>query len=763
MIRVRGDDTRFDDAAPGDLAYALPGGPGVWAWDLEAGRLSGDARFASLYEVDPVEALTGLPGEVFFRNVHPDDALRLRIAVASVAHGAEVFNRDYRLIGRQGVRWLSARGRAHHDLERGARRFSGILIDISEQKRVEEQLRIAQTAGGVGTFEHVEGFGTVTVAAQFCRLLGLHVAPALPVRTINGLVHPDDPPLIGPAPTELATQLELRIRRADTGEERWLAVRGERQRDTEHAGFRFIGVIYDVTETKKTEAKLRELTRTLEARVEARTQERDRLWNASRDLFAVLDPDCTISSANPAWKRVLGLSDEELIGRRFHDLVHPLDMPLADIPWPAFDGAKEPRDFDVRLTAKDGGSRWINWTVIPLDQAYYAVGRDVTERKLLEEQLRQSQKMEAVGQLTGGLAHDFNNMLTGILGGLDMVSRRIDAGRLDEAGRYIDAASAAAKRAAALTHRLLAFSRRQPLAQRAVDVNVLVTSMQDLLTRTLGEQVELQVSLDQRLSPALSDPNQLENAILNLAINARDAMPDGGTLTIETANSELCGVPGDDESPRGEFVTVRVRDTGVGMPPEVLARVFDPFYTTKPLGQGTGLGLSMVYGFVRQTGGDVRITSEPDAGAVVELYLPKAHVEAVERPPPQAAGAPQGSGECILVVEDDEQVRMLVVDVLDELGYHVEAVGNAGEAVAILESSQRLDVMVSDIGLPGLSGRQLAEIAREARPKLPVLFMTGYAAAAAQPTGFLGPRMEMISKPFEPDALAYKIRRMVED
>jgi len=758
---VRGDDTRFDDDARGEFAFALPGGPGVWEWDLEADRLSGDARFASLYEVDPDEALSGLPGEAFFRNVHPDDALRLRIAVASVEHGAEVFNRDYRLIGRQGVRWLSARGRAHLDLERGARRFSGILMDISEQKRVEEQLRIAQTAGGVGSFEHVEAFGTVSVSAQFCRLLGLHVASALPVRTINGLVHPNDPPLIGSAPTEPTTQLELRIRRADTGEERWLAVRGERQRDTEHAGFRFIGVIYDITKTKKDEAKLRELTRTLEARVEARTQERDRLWNASRDLFAVLDPDRIIGSANPAWKQVLGFTDEELVGRGFHDLVHPLD-PLADIPWPAFDGTNEPRDFDVRLTAKDGGSRWINWTVIPLDQAYYAVGRDVTERKLLEEQLRQSQKMEAVGQLTGGLAHDFNNMLTGILGGLDMVTRRIDAGRLSEAGRYIDAASAAARRAAALTHRLLAFSRRQPLDPRALDVNGLVTSMQDLLSRTLGEQVELQVSLDPQLCPALSDPNQLENAILNLAINARDAMPEGGTLTIETANTELAGIPGDADSARGEFVTVRVRDTGIGMPPEVLARVFDPFYTTKPLGQGTGLGLSMVYGFVRQTGGDVRITSEPGAGATIELYLPKALVEAVERPRAHVGGAPQGSGECVLIVEDDEQVRMLVVDVLGELGYKVEAVGNAAEAVAILESSRRLDVMVSDIGLPGLNGRQLAEIAREARPKLPVLLMTGYAAAAAQPSGFLGPGMEMISKPFAPDALAFKIRQMVE-
>jgi PAS domain S-box-containing protein len=734
----------------------------MWAWDLEGGRLQGDARFASLYEVDADEASRGLPAEIFFRNVHPDDALRLRIAIAGVAHGAEVFNRDYRLIGRQGVRWVSARGRAEHDPNGRASRFSGVLIDISDQKRVEERLRIAQTAGGVGSFEYVEGFGTVAVSVQFCRLLGLHVAEALPVRTINSLVHPDDPPLIGDPHSRLATRLELRVRRADTEEERWLAVRGERQRDTEHAGFRFIGVVYDVTETKKTEAKLRELTRTLEARVEARTQERDRLWNTSRDLFAVIDAEGVLRSVNPAWSRVLGFTEDDLVGRRFGDLVDPHDSRPVGLPWLTSEPTAEAEDFDIRLKAEDGGFRWINWTAIPLGQAYYAVGRDVTERKSLEDQLRQSQKMEAVGQLTGGLAHDFNNMLTGILGGLDMVSRRIVDGRLTEAQRYIDAASAAAKRAAALTHRLLAFSRRQPLDPRALDVNALVSSMQDLLSRTLGEQVKLHVLLDTGLWPALSDPNQLENAILNLAINARDAMPGGGVLTIETRNAELTGVPGNGEAARGEFVAVRVSDTGIGMPPDVLARAFDPFYTTKPLGQGTGLGLSMVYGFLRQTGGDVRITSEPGAGAVVELYLPRSPAEASDGQSPAPGRGPQGDGESILVVEDDDQVRMLVVDVLTELGYEVIAVGDTSEALAIVESSRPLDLMVSDVGLPGLNGRQLAEIAREARPDLPVLFMTGYAAGAAQRSKFLGPHMEMISKPFEPDALAVRIRRMID-
>ena len=724
-------------------------GAGAWLWDLATGRLWGDDRFASLYDLDPDQAREGLPGEVFFRGVHPDDALRLRIAVAGVEHGAEVFNRDYRLVGRGGVRWVSARGRADHDEDGRGTRFTGVLIDISEQKRVEERLRIAQTAGGVGTFEYLEGFGTVTVSAQFCDLLGLHVAEALPVRTINGLVRTDDPPLIGPASAAATTRAEMRVLRPDTGEERWIALRGEWRDDAEHAGRRFIGVIYDITEAKRSEEKLRDLTQTLEARVEARTQERDRLWSSSRDLFAVIGADGRQRSINPAWSRLLGYDEDELLGQSLGALVHPDDIPVVRDSWPKHGADAE--HFDTRLKAKDGEWRWVNWTVIPLGDAYYAVGRDLTERKLLEDQLRQSQKMEAVGQLTGGLAHDFNNMLTGILGNLDMISRRIADGRTADAGRFIDAASAAAARAAALTHRLLAFSRRQPLDPRSLDVNALVASMQDLLTRTLGEQVRLNIVLAPDLWPAFSDANQLENAILNLAINARDAMPGGGVLTIETEN-----LPG-----ATPFVALRVIDTGEGMDRDVVERAFEPFFTTKPLGQGTGLGLSMVYGFVRQTGGDVRIASQLKAGTTVELRLPRAAGEGATLTQSRTGDAPPGSGEAVLVVEDDASVRLVVVEVLRELGYEPIEISDTDEALVILSSDRRIDLLVTDVGLPGLNGRQLADIARESRPGLPVLFMTGYTAAAARRSEFLAEGMEMIAKPFDVDALAVKIRQMI--
>ncbi len=741
------NDSAFSvpDLAPGDLE---PGaGAGAWIWDLAAGRIRGDPRFAELYGVSAAEALAGLPAEIFFKNVHPEDAIRLRIAVAGVEHGVEIFKRDYRLVQSGRVRWLSARGSADHDAQGQITRFSGMLIDISEQKRIEDRLRIAQTAGGVGTFEYVEGFGTVTVSAQFCRLLGLHVAEALPVRTINGLVCEGDPPLISTV-AEPRTQAELRIARADTAEQRWLAVRGERRRDTEHTGHQFIGVIYDITEAKRAEERLRELTHTLEARVEARTQERDRLWTASRDLFAVIGDDGRQRSINPAWTRTLGFAEPELLGGRLADLVHPDDMELVRAHWPRLDG--DAAHFDARLRAKEGNWRWIDWTVIPLGDAYYAVGRDVTERKSLEDQLRQSQKMEAVGQLTGGLAHDFNNMLTGIMGSLDILARRIADGRLSDTGRFIEAATAAAGRAAALTHRLLAFSRRQPLDPRPLDVNALVASMQDLLSRTLGEQVTLKVTLDPDLWAALTDENQLENAILNLAINARDAMPEGGHLTIETANIDGAA----------QYASIRVRDTGEGMAPDVLERVYEPFFTTKPLGQGTGLGLSMVYGFVRQTGGEMRIDSAPGEGTTVELRLPRAADAGAAAGEETPVEAPSGSGETVLVVEDDSSVRMLVIEVLGELGYEAIEFARADDAIPVLASPKRVDLLVTDVGLPGLNGRQLADIAREHRPNLPVLFMTGYAAAARR-GDFLAGGMEMIAKPFAVDALGLKIRQMI--
>ncbi|WNJ82723.1 ATP-binding protein [Pseudomonas canadensis] len=381
-----------------------------------------------------------------------------------------------------------------------------------------------------------------------------------------------------------------------------------------------------------------------------------------------------------------------------------------------------------------------------------------------EDALRQSQKMEAVGQLTGGIAHDFNNMLTGIIGSLELLRRRVSRGKLDDLDGLIDLGVTSANRAAGLTHRLLAFSRRQSLDSKPVEINQLVTSMGELLQRSINESIALDMRLTGHLWTAEADPNQLESALLNLVINARDAMPNGGSLTVETTNRHLDNVftAAYGTLEPGDYVELSVSDTGCGIPESVMGRVFDPFFTTKPIGQGTGLGLSMIYGFARQSHGHVIIHSEVGKGTTVSLFLPRFIGEIVADVAADAALLPfANAGETVLIVEDDPAVRVLVSAVLKELGYgFVEAV-DANTAVPIIESDQRIDLMISDVGLPGMNGRQLAEIGRQIRPDLKVLFITGYAEHAAVRGGFLDPGMQLITKPFTFDLLTAKVREMI--
>jgi nitrogen-specific signal transduction histidine kinase len=389
---------------------------------------------------------------------------------------------------------------------------------------------------------------------------------------------------------------------------------------------------------------------------------------------------------------------------------------------------------------------------------------DFTERRLAEEALVQAQKMEAVGQLTGGIAHDFNNLLTGIIGSLELLQTRIAQGRTGEITRYVGAAQGAARRAAALTQRLLAFSRRQTLAPKPTDIDRLVAGMEDLLRRTIGPAIDMHVVAGAGLHTALVDAGQLENALLNLVINARDAMVTGGDLTIENAHCVL-GVPEARERdlPPGPYVTLSVTDTGAGMPPEVVARAFDPFFTTKPLGMGTGLGLSMVYGFVRQSGGQVCIRSEVGRGTTVSLLLPRhADVAAEDRVESGRAPPRAGHDETVLVVDDEPTLRMLVTDVLEELGYTaIEAVDGA-DGLKVLNSARPVDLMVTDVGLPGgMNGRQLADAARQLRPNLKVLFITGFAETAVLSHGHLEPGMHVLTKPFAMEALAARIRDLL--
>ncbi|ONN70196.1 hybrid sensor histidine kinase/response regulator [Pseudomonas oryzihabitans] len=389
------------------------------------------------------------------------------------------------------------------------------------------------------------------------------------------------------------------------------------------------------------------------------------------------------------------------------------------------------------------------------------VAAEVAERSRVEDTLHQAQKMEAVGQLTGGIAHDFNNLLTGVIGSLELMQRRRRSGDETNDERYITAAVTSAQRAAALTQRLLAFSRRQTLDLKPLEVNPLVASLEDLLHRTTREDITVTTHLAAGLALVRMDANQLESAVINLAINARDAMPDGGTITITTAAVHLTPEEGAAmDLAEGDYVTLTVADTGVGMTPEVLAKVFEPFYTTKPIGQGTGLGLSMVYGYMRQANGGVRILSQPGKGTQVQLYMPCLGGDLDILPSEESRSAPLGVGEVVLVVEDEAVVRSLIVEVLGELGYQTLEAGNAQEAMPFLENPQRIDLMISDVGLPGMNGRQLADLAQANRPELKVLLATGY-AEGSNVEGYLAANMEIITKPFAIDALANKISEML--
>jgi PAS domain S-box-containing protein len=493
----------------------------------------------------------------------------------------------------------------------------------------------------------------------------------------------------------------------------------------------------------------------------------------------MLDEAGHVSSWNPGAERIKGYRPDEILGEHFSRFYTPEDLET-ELPRRALETAQREGRFTAEgwRVRKDGTRFWASVVIDPVEEGGKIVGfakvtRDLTERREAQlelersqEALFQSQKMEAVGQLTGGLAHDFNNLLTGITGSLDLLKIRLSQGRINELERYITAAQGAAARAATLTHRLLAFARRQPLQPKAVNANTLVSGMEELIRRSVGPNLQMETVLAAGLWNCVCDPNQLENAILNLCINARDAMPKGGTLTLETANTwvdERAARQRDMD--RGQYVAICVTDTGSGMSKKVIARAFEPFFTTKPVGQGTGLGLSMVYGFARQSNGQVRIYSELDQGTTVKIYLPR-HIGKSEEEDvdPETVELPRAAeGESVLVVDDEPTIRMLIGDTLAELGYRGIEVADAASGLKLLESDVNIDLLITDIALPGgMNGKEMADAARTKRPKLKVLFITGYAENAAITNGRLEPGMEVMSKPFSMDKLAARIHAIIE-
>jgi PAS domain S-box-containing protein len=561
-------------------------------------------------------------------------------------------------------------------------------------------------------------------------------------------------------------EIEYRLRRHD-GVYRWFLDRAVALQNADGVITAWIGTSTDIDDRKAIEAAMANANAALEQRVAERSAELDRIFKLSTDILAVGGFDGHFFSINPAWERITGWPAQAALEKPFSEFLHPDDRELTQAAFEMVQDGK-PVSVENRYRRADGSWCWLSWRAVsqPENRLIYCVARDMTAEREREEQLRQSQKMEVVGQLTGGVAHDFNNLLTIIMGSLELLQRGMTEGE-PKLVRRVDAAMDAARRAAALTHRLLAFSRRQPLAPKILDVNRLLMGMSDMLHRTLGETIAIELVTAAGLWQAMADANQLENAILNLAVNARDAMPEGGHLSIETQNTYLddsYAAAHMDVQP-GQYVLVAVSDTGSGMSASVRAKVFEPFFTTKPQGQGTGLGLAQVYGFIKQSGGHVSVYSEPGEGTTVKLYLPRAGAAAeAEIPADQPAFIPAaGRGELVLVVEDEPGVRNFSAEVLGECGYTVLTAETAREALDMFERTAGIKMLFTDVVLGGgMNGRQLADAVKQRFPETIVLFTTGYTRNAIIHHGRLDEGINFIGKPFTAAALGTKVAKLLE-
>jgi PAS domain S-box-containing protein len=543
----------------------------------------------------------------------------------------------------------------------------------------------------------------------------------------------------------------------------------------------------EIAERTRIEQALKILNDTLEQRVNDRARQLEASFGQLREserrfrylveavsdyALYMTDPNGNIVKWNLGAERLKGYTEAEILGQHFSRFYPDEDrrsgIPETIIATATLTGKYEGEGWRVR---KDGSRFWASVVLRAIhDQhgqllGFAKITHDLTEKHAAEEQLRQAQKMEAIGQLTGGIAHDFNNLLTVISGNMETLQRRLSQRGDEHLQRFVDSALLASSRAAVLTHHLLAFSRRQPLEPKQVSVNALITGVSDMLRRTLRENIAIEIVLGSGLWTTFVDTNQLENSLLNLAVNARDAMPDGGKLTIEAANvslDEVYSLTADVSA--GQYVGLFVSDTGCGMSQDVVSRAFDPFFTTKDVGQGTGLGLSQVYGFVKQSGGHVRICSEVGAGTTVKIYLPRlvSPDRATEIRPTDVA-APRGGGETILVVEDEAGVRRFAVDMLQELGYHVLDASDGAAGLSMLDAHREIELLFTDVGLPGgMNGRRLGDEARRRRPDLKVLFTSGYARGAIVHHGRLDPDVQLIVKPFTFAGLATKVRHVLD-
>ena len=786
----------------------------IWDWDLKENHVLWNDALERVYG-HPL-ATVEMTGDWWIAQIHPDDRHRIVTSIHDVIDGRQTgWSDEYRFRRVDGsYAQVLDRGHVIRDLQGNAVRMIGAMLDLTPIRDTEAALRQSE-----------ERFRTIleTIEAAFAIVqvkfdendypVDYRFVEANPAFEREAGVN-----LRGKWVREFAPDLEqfwfdtygrvAKTRVPATFEsyakafQRWFDVRAVPVGDPDECQ---IAIIFnDVTGRRDAEERLRQSEAVARANIE-----RVQLALAAGAIFGTWHWDLPSDSftVDEAFARAFGLDPvlgyEGLSLEQVAATVHPEDRAglMTAINEAIRRGGAYAHQYRVRRA--DGKYYWIeangrvNFSDEGVPLSFPGVLIDVEERRSVEaqrdlataalrtlnetleqrvaertaalmqteEKLRQSQKMEAVGQLTGGLAHDFNNLLAGISGSLELLSARFAQGRLTDVDRYLATAQSATRRAAALTHRLLAFSRRQTLDPRPTEVNALVEGMTELIQRTVGPSIDVQTIASPDRCVALVDASQLENALLNLCINSRDAMHEGGSITIETGHQVVeTGDAATLEVTEGEYLTLSVTDTGTGMPASIVAKAFDPFFTTKPIGQGTGLGLSMIYGFAKQSGGQVRITSVVGQGATLCIYLPRYHGNAGchEAHLPDAATQTASIGETILVVDDEPTVRMLVTEVLGELGYSVMEAADSASGLKLLRSDVRVDMLVTDVGLPGgMNGRQMADAARELRPGLRTLFITGYAESAAIGANQLAPGMHVLTKPFAIDTLAARVRELI--